>query len=147
MGTFDTRGTRPGRDLWSLPQSPDVRLTRHDACRLGCGDACRIDVHRFMTPTRYYQIPLLLNSWQRKSTHVVSAIGHILANYVFGLVDIYNLLLAYVVSATSVSSFQKRLQEFLAIAMNAETRSWGSFFFRHVKFCILTIKANAKTKH
>ena len=48
-----------------------------------------------------------------------------MASSVFGLVDIYKLLPAKVVSATSISSFQKRLQEMLVIAMIAEIRNWG----------------------
>ena len=38
------------------------------------------------------------------------------SNSVFGLVDIYNLLPRYVVEATNVHMFQKRLQELLRIA-------------------------------
>ena len=46
-----------------------------------------------------------------------------MAHSVIGLVDIYNLLPAYV-GATSVSSFQKWLRKMLVIAMNAEIRNW-----------------------
>jgi len=48
----------------------------------------------------------------------------LMAHSVIGLVDIYNLLPAYV-GATSVSSFQKRLREMLVIAMSVEIRNWG----------------------
>ena len=46
----------------------------------------------------------------------------------FGLVDVYNLLLAYVVSAPTVSHFQRRLQEMLVKCIREDVSEWWRMF-------------------
>ena len=52
----------------------------------------------------------------------------LVAHSALGLVDVYNLLPEYIVMATTVRMFQRRLQELVKVAVQEEVQDWANLF-------------------
>ena len=79
--------------------------------------------------------PSRMNGREAIRSHDKQLISHrkghfleIVSNSVLGLVDIYNLLPAYIVSAPTVSLFQRRLQEMLVTCVREGEPEWWNMF-------------------
>ena len=51
-----------------------------------------------------------------------------MGNSAFGLIDVYNMLLAYIADAPTVKLFQRRLQELLATCIREGVKDWWAIY-------------------